>query len=62
MDALDKMNDDIRAIAKQVEYGEIFFPRKEDPGLTVKVHDGRVSMVIAHLKKGGVPCDIKYKS
>ena len=42
MDALEKMNEDIRAIAEQVENGHIFFPQSRTPVIVAEVEAGKV--------------------
>lgn len=44
-DAFGKMCKDIRAIAKQLEYGTLKFPNSERPSLICEVHDGLIKQV-----------------
>lgn len=44
-DALGQMCDDVRAIAKQLEYGTLSFPTRERPSLVCEVHDGVIKQV-----------------
>ena len=58
MDALEKMNKDIRAIAEQVGEGNIFYPSSKNPVIIVEVIEGKVVEVTAKIDGS----EVKYQS
>lgn len=44
-DAFGKMCSDIRAIARQLEFGSLKFPNSENPSMIMEVHDGLIKQV-----------------
>lgn len=45
VDALGKMCADIRDIAKEVAFGQIFFPNRANPSITCEVHNGLIKQI-----------------
>lgn len=43
MDALSKMCSDIRAIAREKEYGTLYYPTMSNPSIVMELHDGRIT-------------------
>jgi len=44
-DCLERMCFDIRAVAREVRFGTIWFPCKSNPSFECKVHNGLVTQV-----------------
>ena len=66
MDALDKISDDLREIARVFfpdGYGTIFFPRRDNPSLILEVHDHKIKYARLMLQDdNGIDVEKKYKA
>lgn len=44
-DALGRMCDDIRLIARELGYGKMEFPNNTNPSMVMEVHDGIIKQI-----------------
>ena len=66
MDALDKICDDLRDIARVFfpeGYGTIYFPRRDNPSMVLEVHDHKIKFARLMLQDdNGIDVEKKYKA
>jgi len=66
MDALDKICDDIKEIARFFfpdGYGTIFFPRRDNPSMVLEVHDHTIKFARLMLQDDdGIDVEKKYQA
>ena len=54
-DAFGKMCADIRAIARELGFGTLWFPCKANPSITFEVHNGLITQVELTFTQNGQP-------